>query len=164
VACVNKRLLFYNTITGAGAIAQVNVDGTFGAVASDSPLSPGWTHIVADPKNSVLMFYNSNSPSAYTVIGRLDQTGVYTDVVPVQWSAFCGMDGISWPSKRRSRVDSDHRGCSESRAFVAVNAQDRRACLGDGRRSVAEPRLADVPPATRGGRWAPESRWHRSRS
>ena len=80
VTSTNNFLLFYNTATGARAIGSLHGDGTYADVSLGS-FQPGWTHIVGGMKNSVLLFYNSTSPTAHTAIGQLDATGNYFDLV-----------------------------------------------------------------------------------
>ena len=80
VAGVNNLLLLYNMTTGDRMIGRLSDSGVFTNLGSGPGFSTGWTHIVGSARNTVLLFYNKNSPVAATAIGRLDASGVYTDV------------------------------------------------------------------------------------
>ena len=67
-------VLFYNPLTGRGAVGYVNYGGEFTQV--EAPLlSTGWTKIVATDNG--LLFYNAATGSA--TVGRIDRNGRYSN-------------------------------------------------------------------------------------
>ena len=75
-------LLFYNSSTGANAIAALDNAGGLTTLSSGF-FSTGWTHIVR-ASNNIVLFYDASTGHAAT--GRLDDTGSYVDLVAYNWS------------------------------------------------------------------------------
>ena len=67
--------LFYDSVTGTGAMGRLETDGSFKTLRSypDGSFSLDWTHIVATSDNA-LLFYNNKS--GYVETGFVDDTGI----------------------------------------------------------------------------------------